>query len=333
MALYLHEPLRIGNVQLRNRLALAPMQQYQGDADGHATDYHPRHYGERSSAVGLVIVESTSVAPDGRLFVNDIGAFRDSHTEPLGRIVDAIHAGGAHAFIQLAHGGRKALPVPGHELLAPSAIPFGEGYPTPKAMTEDDIADTVQHFRDAAVRSVEAGFDGIELHMAHGYLFHQFLSPLTNRRTDAYGGSPDNRSRFAQRVLQAIREAVGPTYPLQIRISSTDHADGGITAADTADALRRFAPYLDAVHVTTGGLTPDRPSDLDPGYQLPYAAYLKAGTSLPVLAAGGIHTRTLAERAIRDGLADIIAIGRPLQADPVFAHRLLEPNPASVLRT
>ncbi|MFD0589464.1 NADH:flavin oxidoreductase [Paenibacillus sp. GCM10027627] len=327
MTVTLHSSGKINKLALKNRLILAPMQQRQGTSDGHATDYHVQHYGRLAADVGLVIVESTSVSPEGRLYQNDISIYSDSHLKPLGKVVEAVHKRDARIFIQLSHGGRKSNPRPGERLLAPSSLAFNDEYGVPNAASEEEIGRILEQYRTAAIRSKQAGFDGIELHAAHGYLLHQFLSPLTNRRLDHYGGSPTNRLQFVLQVVLAVREAVGPDYPVQIRVSASDYAKNGLIPRQVADILKELEPLLDAVHVSSGGLTPNRPQDIHPGYQLPYAALLKSELTLPIIAVGGIHQKAFAERVVSEHLADFVAVGRPLLEDPDFAGRLLGKQP------
>lgn len=316
-------PMKIGNLPLKNRLILAPMQQNQGTLEAMATDYHVRHYGERAGDVGLVILESTGVSPNGRLYPNDIGIFTEDHIAPLRKVVDAVHSKGTPIFIQLTHGGRKAWPEAILRMVAPSPVAYDDFYGVPEAMTKDDIQQAIAEFRAAARRSRQAGFDGIELHLAHGHLLHQFLSPLSNLRTDEYGGSPENRLRLIREVLEAIREEVGCGYPVQVRVSASDFADGGLTPVDVAHALTYLEELIDAVHVSSGGAVPVPPLTDGAGYQVPYAAIIKQYVKVPIIAVGRIYTEELANFILADELADFIAIGRPMQEDPRFAGKLL----------
>ncbi|MFF2885905.1 NADH:flavin oxidoreductase [Paenibacillus sp. NPDC057967] len=329
MTVSLQSPGRINKLQLKNRLVLAPMQQHKGTPAGHATDYHVEHYGRRAADVGLVIIESTAVSQDGRLYQDDIGIYSDSHIKPLGKVVKAVHTRDARVFIQLSHGGRKSHLLPGERLLSSSPIAFSDEYGLPFEAKNEQLEQLIGRYREAALRSREAGFDGIELHAAHGYLLHQFLSPISNLRTDSYGGSPNRRLQFVLQVAIAVREAVGPDYPVQIRVSASDYDPGGLIPLHIADIVKRLEPLLDAVHVSSGGITPLRPLDVYPGYQIPYAAVLKSETTLPVIAVGGIHQRALAERVVAEQLADFVAIGRPMLDEPDFAGQLLGKQPLS----
>ncbi|WP_152394543.1 oxidoreductase [Paenibacillus guangzhouensis] len=326
MTITLNQPITIGGLTLKNRLVMAPMQQYKGTPEAYATEHHIQHYGRRARHVGLMILESTAVSADGRLVPNDIGIFTDQHVEPLREIVKAVHAHNTHIFIQLSHGGRKSSPEVTRTLVAPSAIPFDEVYGTPEALSIDEIQRLVDDYRLAARRSLEAGFDGIEIHAAHGFLVHEFLSPLSNKRHDHYGGSPENRTRFLREILTAIRGEVGQDYPVIIRVSATDYAEGGLTPASIAQMLKPFESELDAIDVSTGGLLPIQPKDVHTGYQLPHAAVFKQLLHMPVIAVGNLHSRSIADRILEDELADSIAIGRPLLSDPDYADTMLTPE-------
>ncbi|CAG7654834.1 tRNA-dihydrouridine synthase [Paenibacillus allorhizosphaerae] len=323
MTLTVNDPIRLGGLSLKNRLIMAPLQQYMGTPEAYAVNHHIEHYGRRAKHVGLVILESTAVSSNGRLWKNDIGIYTDRHVEPLRKITDAVHAHQTPVFIQLSHGGRKSSPEVTDSLVAPSAIAFDDHYGTPKALSLEGIAHIIEEYRLAAKRSVEAGFDGIEIHAAHGFLIHQFLSPLSNTRLDAYGGAAENRARFLKEVLFAIREEVGRDYPVIVRVSATDYCEGGLTPEAWARMLKPLEPELDGIHVSTGGLLPIQPNDVYTAYQLPHAAAIKQHFNIPVIAVGKIYTRTLANRILEDQLADCIAIGRPLLEDPDYAERLL----------
>jgi NADPH2 dehydrogenase len=316
----------IGKISLKNRIIMAPMQQREGSSEAFATDYHVGHYSRRAKGgVGMVMIESTSVSKEGRLFTDDIGIFTDEHAARLKKVADAIHACDTPVVVQLCHGGRKSSPETGDKMLAPSAIAFDDYYGTPEEMTVNDMQRIKQDFVDAAGRSKASGFDGIELHAAHGYLLHQFLSPLSNQRDDQYGGSLENRVRFIGEVLEAVRKEVGDDYPILIRVSASDYVEGGLDPHEVGQAVKMLLPLgLDAVHVSSGGLLPQGPSKVYPGYQVPYAETIKSYVSVPIIAVGLIHTEDLANRVIEEGKADLIAIGRPLLDDPDFILRMKE---------
>jgi NADPH2 dehydrogenase len=322
----LFTPINIGNVTLKNRIIMAPMQQRQGTEEAYATDHHIRHYSERAKHdVGLVIIESTAISKNGRLFNDDIGIFTDNHTLRLKKVVEAIHQYDTPVFIQLCHGGRKSFPESPEKIQAPSAIAFDDYYGTPQDMSLEDVEEVRQQFIDAAKRSVNAGFDGIELHAAHGYLLHQFLSPLSNQRGDQYGGTLENRVRLLKEILEGVRREVGEQYPIQIRFSASDYKEGGLDADQIGKALKILEPHgVDAVHVSSGGLLPIQPPNVYPGYQVPYAETIKKCVSVPVMAVGLIHTIELAEQVINENKADCIAIGRPLLDDPDLVQKWSE---------
>jgi NADPH2 dehydrogenase len=305
---------------------MAPMQQYQGTPEAFATSYHVEHYSKRAHSVGLVMLESTAVSVQGRLFTNDIGIFSDEHIAPLKQVVDAIHAQGTLTFIQLSHGGRKSYKTAQTRLLAPSSLAYDDIYGIPEAMSLEDIAQVIQEFRLAARRSLYAGFDGIEIHAAHGYLLHQFLSPLSNTRTDAYGGSLSHRARLLTEILAAIRQEVGMNYPVQVRVSASDYLVGGLHPQEVGKIVCSLEPLqLDAVHVSSGGLFPLEPLAVYPGYQIPYAAMLKRFVKVPVITVGLINTLEMITHVLQDGLADFVAIGRPLLKEADFIEKLLSP--------
>ncbi|NOU86033.1 NADH:flavin oxidoreductase [Paenibacillus sp. LMG 31460] len=324
-SLTLNTPLTIGSVKLRNRLIMAPMQQYKGSPEGYATEHHVQHYARRANAVGLIIVESTAVSDNGRLVPNDIGIYSDQHTDALKRVTDAVHTKHTPIFVQLSHGGRKSDPEITKRLIAPSAISYDDTYGKPSELSVSEIEALIEDYRLAARRSIEAGFDGIEVHAAHGFLIHQFLSPISNLRSDAYGGSPLARAKFLQDTLAAIRAETGRNYPVIVRISSTDYVDGGLNPQELALMLKPLVAdnLIDAIDVSSGGLLPIQPTDTHPGYQLPDAAVIKQHLDVPVIAVGKIYTRSFADRIIGDGLADAIAIGRPLLEDPDFAQKMI----------
>lgn len=319
----LDNPISLGGLTLKNRLIMAPLQQYKGTPEAFPTDHHIEHYGRRARHVGLVILESTAVSPNGRLWANDIGIYTDRHAQALKKIVDAVHEHGTPVFIQLSHGGRKSSPEVTDALVAPSAVAYDAHYGIPASLSAEGIRHLVEDYRQAARRSREAGFDGIEIHAAHGFLIHQFLSPLSNARTDDYGGSPENRARFLKEVLSAVRAEVGRDYPVTVRISATDYSQDGLTPKEHALLLKPLEASLDAIHVSTGGLLPVQPSVVYTAYQLPYAAAIKQHFEIPIIAVGRIHGRSLADRILEDGLADCIAIGSPLLDDPDFAATML----------
>ncbi|MGN6487742.1 MAG: NADH:flavin oxidoreductase/NADH oxidase [Devosia sp.] len=335
----LFSPLTLRELTLRNRTVIAPMCQYSA-RHGYANDWHLVHLGRfAQGGFGLVILEATGVTPEGRISYADLGLWEDGQIEPLKRIVDFLHQEGAAAGIQLAHAGRKAsTPIPWRngfdeteaekaELafeawtpVAPSAVIHADkpGYTQPTALDEAGIKATVQAFADAARRSDEAGFDMVEIHAAHGYLINQFLSPLANQRTDQYGGSRENRMRFALEITEAVR-AVWPAHkPLLVRISATDGTEGGWTLEDSlvlADELK--ARGVDAIHCSSGGFEGYglKPAPL---YQVPLSKAVRAA-GLPTVAVGLIDTPQDAEAILQNGEADLVAFARGALEDPNWA--------------
>lgn len=333
------EPMAIRGLTARNRLWLPPMCMYSvEERDGKVTDWHVVHYASRAvGGFGTIIVEATAVTPEGRLSPNDLGLWSDEQVAGQRRLVEAIHAGGAVAGIQIGHGGRKSGTAPwrpnvsgartgtleGWELLAPSAIPFPE-HAVPTELDEAGIDRIVDAFAAAARRAVEAGYDVVEIHGAHGYLIHEFRSPLSNQRSDSYGGSVENRQRLALQVVRAVRETIGPDTILDIRLSASDWADGGVTGEETA----AFSPELveagvDVLHVSSGGNVPAE-VPVGPGYQLPLAQQVRtavAGTGVPVVGVGLIEDAAQAEQALVTAQVDAVAVGRAALRDPYLPLR------------
>ena len=333
------EPMTMRGLTARNRLWLPPMCMYTVEAqDGVVTDWHVVHYASRAvGGFGTVIVEATAVTPEGRLSPNDLGLWSDEQVAGQRRLVEAIHAGGALAGIQIGHGGRKSGTAPwrpkvegartgtleGWDLLAPSAIPYPE-HAVPAELDETGINRIVEAFAAAARRAVEAGYDVVEIHGAHGYLIHEFRSPLSNQRTDSYGGSAENRQRFPLEVVRAVREAVGTDTVLDIRLSASDWADGGVTGEETAAFSRELVEAgVDVLHISSGGNVPAA-VPVGPGYQLPLAEQVRravSGTGVPVVGVGLIEEAAQAEQALITGQVDAIAVGRAALRDPYLPLR------------
>ena len=333
------EPMTMRGLTARNRLWLPPMCMYTVEAqDGVVTDWHVVHYASRAvGGFGTVIVEATAVTPEGRLSPNDLGLWSDEQVAGQRRLVEAIHAGGALAGVQIGHGGRKSGTAPwrpkvegartgtleGWELLAPSAIPYPE-HAVPAELDETGINRIVEAFAAAARRAVEAGYDVVEIHGAHGYLIHEFRSPLSNQRTDSYGGSAENRQRFPLEVVRAVREAVGTDTVLDIRLSASDWADGGVTGEETAAFSRELVEAgVDVLHISSGGNVPAA-VPVGPGYQLPLAEQVRravSGTGVPVVGVGLIEEAAQAEQALITGQVDAIAVGRAALRDPYLPLR------------
>jgi 2,4-dienoyl-CoA reductase-like NADH-dependent reductase (Old Yellow Enzyme family) len=332
----LFDPLELAGVTFRNRIAVSPMCQYSAE-NGHPTDWHLVHLGSRAvGGAALVMVEATAVAAEGRISPSDSGLWLDSQAEAWGKIAKFIAAQGAVPGIQLAHAGRKAstaAPWDGGKLvapenggwspvLAPSALRFDEGYAVPAAASVAAIDEVVLAFAAAARRALAAGFELIELHAAHGYLLHEFLSPLSNTRTDAYGGSFENRIRIVKRVVAALREVWPERLPLFMRISATDWVEGGWDLEQSCElvlALKGMGVTL--VDVSTGGNVASAKIPLGPGYQTPHAAEIRRRTGVPTGAVGMIVSPEQADHVIRTGQADMVLLAREMLRDPYFPRR------------
>ncbi|WP_194765461.1 NADH:flavin oxidoreductase/NADH oxidase [Microbacterium sp. UFMG61] len=331
----LFSPLSIRSITVRNRLWVSPMCMYSA-VDGVVQEWHHTHLAQfASGGAGLVVAEATAVVPEGRISPRDVGLWNDEQRDAWAPIVDAIHARGAAAGIQLAHAGRKASTwwpwaenrgsVPasdgGWTTTAPSPVAF-DGFAPPEELDSDGIERVVEAFALSARRALGAGFDVLEIHGAHGYLLHQFLSPLSNLRQDEYGGSLENRARLLLRVVDAVRAAAGDAVPVFVRISATDHADGGFTEQEAAVvggwATERGADLID---VSSGGLVAHQKISVFPGYQVPLASTVRQGGRIPVSAVGLITAAEQAEQVLAEGSADAIFAGREWLRDPHFALR------------
>jgi 2,4-dienoyl-CoA reductase-like NADH-dependent reductase (Old Yellow Enzyme family) len=333
--MHLFAPLSLRSVTLRNRIAVSPMCQYSAEA-GRANDWHLVHLGARAAGgAGLVLVEATAVEARGRISPADLGLWEDGQIEPLARIVRFVDGQGAVAGVQLAHAGRKAStaapwdgggPVSpaagGWTAVAPSPLPFADGYPAPEALDEAGIRGVVAAFAAAARRARAAGFRTVELHAAHGYLLHQFLSPLTNRRTDAWGGSFENRTRLVREVTSAVRAAWPDELPLLVRISATDWVPGGWEVEQSVELCRALRELgADLVDVSSGGLVPTAKVPAGPGYQAGFAERIRREAGVPTGAVGMITSPEQADHVIRTGQADLVLLARELLRDPHFPLR------------
>jgi 2,4-dienoyl-CoA reductase-like NADH-dependent reductase (Old Yellow Enzyme family) len=320
----LFSPLTLRGLTLRNRIAMSPMCMYTAGEDGLATDWHLAHYLARAvGRVGLIVLEATAVEARGRISANDLGLWDDAQIEALARIVRLVKAEGAAVGVQLAHAGRKAWSAhEGHGPavpVAPSAVPFAEGWAAPEALTADGIGAVVDAWRAAAVRAGQAGFDLIEVHGAHGYLNHQFLSPLSNQRDDEYGGVLDSRMRFLLQVVAAVRGAWPDDKPLLVRISATDWVESGLRVDDqvrVAQALK--ARGVDLVDCSSGGIVAAAPPSVGPGYQVPFAARIRQEAGVPTAAVGLITAPEQADEIVRNERADLVMLGRELLRHPYW---------------
>lgn len=304
--------------------------------DGFANDWHLVHLGSRAvGGAALVFTEATAIAADGRISPRDLGIYRDEHVEMLSRVVRFIHEQGSAAGIQLAHAGRKAstaepwnggkevLPADGGwEPVGPTTAPFAPGYPTPRELTSDDIAGVIVSFRKAAARALAAGFDVVEIHAAHGYLLHEFLSPLSNTRTDHFGGSFDNRARLLREVVSSVRQVWPDRLPVFVRISATDWTRGGWDVEDSIALAKQLGQLgVDLIDCSTGGNVPNATIVPAPGYQVPFAARVKKDAGIPTGAVGLITTASQADTIIRTEQADCVIIAREMLRDPYFPLR------------
>ena len=306
-------PIAWGKLQLKNRIVMAPMCMYSADENGFVLPFHFAHYTARAyGGVAMVITEATSVEARGRISTQDLGIYDDRHVVGLKKLVDEVHVAGSLIAIQLAHAGRKCG-VKTHTSIAPSAVTFSQDYTVPAAMTIADIQEVIHSFREAARRAQLSGFDGIEIHGAHGYLINQFLSPLSNLRQDSYGGSLEKRVRFLKEIIQAVRVVFkGEVW---VRLSADEYADGGHHLQDTIALLQMMKPIIAGVNVSSGGVVPF-PIKPSPGYQLPLSRGIKdAGIS--TIGGGLITTMEAIEEAL-DKDATLVYLGRPLLLNPYF---------------
>lgn len=329
---HLFSPLSLGTLSLSNRIVIAPMCQYSAQ-DGQASDWHTIHLGQLAqSGAGLLILEATAVLPEGRISWADLGLWNDASEAALGKVLGSVRRWSKMPIgVQLAHAGRKASTARpwdggralapeqenGWQVLAPLALPFLEGEPMPQALDAAGIDAVVDAFAEAARRSARLGLDLIELHAAHGYLLHQFLSPLSNHRTDEYGGTLENRMRLLLRVFDAVRAAVPARVAVGVRISATDWVDEGWDIAQSIVLAKVLEERgNDFLHVSSGGLDPRQNIPLGPGYQVPAAEAIKAQVGTPVIAVGLITEPAQAEAIVAEGRADAIGIARGILYDP-----------------
>lgn len=327
----LFSPLELRSISLKNRIVMSPMCQYSAQ-DGHVTDWHLLHYPSRAmGGVGLIVVEATAVEARGVISPDDLGIWSDGHVAGLGQLAGRIKAAGGLAGIQIAHAGRKAgtsSPWKGGKPLhlwtpvAPSAIPFNQGWAMPDELDSAGLDEVREAFKQGARRALQAGFQVLEIHMAHGYLLHSFLSPLSNHRTDPYGGTRENRMRFPLEVVQVVREVWPAELPLLVRVSASDWLEGGWSIEDTvafAGALQK--PGVDLLDCSSGGIVPGVKIPVAPGYQVPFAAKVKLSTGLSTGAVGLISEPLQAERILEENQADLVFLARVLLSDPYWPYR------------
>jgi 2,4-dienoyl-CoA reductase-like NADH-dependent reductase (Old Yellow Enzyme family) len=347
--MHLFSPLPMRGITCRNRIAVSPMCQY-SSVDGMADEWHLVHLGSRAvGGAGLVFTEAAAVQAEGRISPADLGIYREEHVAPLRRITNFLHRHGAVAGIQLAHAGRKASTAPPWEgggpvaedrggwrpVAAPSAIPFDEGYQTPQALDESGIRQVILDFGAAAQRAQQAEFQVIEIHAAHGYLLHEFLSPLCNRRTDRYGGDFDNRTRIVLEVAQEVRRHWPERYPLWVRLSVTDWVEGGWDIEQSVELARQLKPMgVDVIDCSSGGAVPAASIPVGSGYQTSFAHRIKREAGILTAAVGAITAPQQADHIIRTEQADMVLLARELLRHPYWptqaAHELHQENPAPV---
>ena len=328
----LFSPFQLRSVSFANRIGVSPMCQYSSE-DGFATDWHLVHLGSRAQGgAGLVMVEASAVLPEGRISINDLGIWKDAHIPMLERIASFIHSQGVVAGIQLAHAGRKgsmSQPFTGERLLgpgeggwqpvAPSAVAFSESYAVPKALDKAGIKAVVEAFRLAAGRALKAGFDFVEIHAAHGYLLHEFMSPLANQRTDEYGGSFENRTRLVLEVVDAVRGEWPAHLPLFVRISATDWVEGGWTLDESVALAKLFREHgVDLVDASSGAMVPYAKIPVGPGFQVEFAARIKREAGIATAAVGLITEPDQANTVIAEGQADLVFLAREMLRDPYW---------------
>ena len=332
-AAHLFSPLRLREVELKNRIVVSPMCQY-SSVDGFANDWHLVHLGSRAvGGAGLIITEAAAVTEEGRISPDDLGIWKDEHVEILTRIFQFIEAQGAIAGIQLAHAGRKAstsAPFKGHApigpadggwspIFAPSALAFNDGYQVPEELDRAGIDRVIRTFGEAASRALAAGAKVVEIHAAHGYLLNSFLSPLSNKRKDEYGGSFQNRTRLLCEVTEEIRKTWPKKYPLLVRISASDWKEGGWTIEDSVALAKKLGPLgVDLIDCSSGGNVPDAKIAVGPGYQVPFAARVRAEAEMRTGAVGMITSAEQADQIVRMGEADVVLMAREFLRDPYW---------------
>jgi 2,4-dienoyl-CoA reductase-like NADH-dependent reductase (Old Yellow Enzyme family) len=330
----LFSPLKIRNVELKNRIAVSPMCQY-SSLNGFPTDWHLVHLGSRAvGGAGLIFTEATAVSPEGRISPDDAGIWNDEQANAYKKIASFIKSQNAVPGIQLAHAGRKAstyspwkgkgeikIENGGWQTLAPSPIPFTENFPRPKEMSEEDIKLVIDQFIKAAMRSIDAGFNVIELHFAHGYLVHEFYSPISNHRKDKYGGTLENRCRLAIEIAKSIRKIIPDGTPLFVRISSTDWTEEGWDIEQSVQLAKWLKEVgVDLIDCSSGGNVPNAKIPLETGYQIPFSERIKKDTGILTGGVGLITTAEQAEEIISSGKADIVLLARQMLREPYFAQ-------------
>jgi len=326
----LFDPIKIREVTFANRIWVSPMCQYSAE-NGVATNWHDVHIGSfATGGAGMIMMEASGVVPEGRISTKCLGLWNEEQSKRLKPIVDFAHSMGTKIGIQLAHAGRKASCLPpwsdhpmaskeegGWECVAPSPISFGGKYPVPRELTKNEMEELVRSFASAAKRAVAAGFDLVEIHAAHGYLIHQFLSPISNQRDDEYGGSFENRTRFILDIARAVRNAIPESMPLFTRISASDWLEGGWTIDDSVQLSKLLkVAGVDLIDVSSGGTSSGAPVPVGPGYQVPFATKIKEEAAIPTCAVGLITQAHQADEIVRSGNADAVMMAREFLRNP-----------------
>ncbi len=308
---------------------MPPMCMYSSDENATVKNFHVAHYVSRAiGGVGFIIVEATAVVPNGRISSNDLGIWSDEQIPKLKFLVDQVQSYGTKIGIQLAHAGRKCTSSDEY-IVAPSAIRFSEEYREPRELSIAEIKEIVLAFKEAARRSNEAGFDSIEIHGAHGYLIHEFLSPITNKRTDEYGGSLENRTRFLKEILKSVKEVWPSEKPILLRVSADDYTEGGIDKNEMVKIINEVKSHIDMVHVSTGGLVSVK-FDVFPGYQVSHSETIRKECNIPTIAVGLINEFDQIEEILYNNRADLVAIGRGLLRDPQFVLNMSYDNDLNI---
>jgi NADPH2 dehydrogenase len=317
------------SMKLKNKIVMPPMCMYSANNLGIANDFHFTHYTTRAlGGVGFIIMEATGISENGRISDSDLGIWNDSHIDGLKKIVDAVKAYGSKIAIQINHAGRKYEGKSG-KIVAPSAIGFNENSKLPIELSKDEIKEIILAFKAAAIRANKAGFDALEVHGAHGYLIHQFLSPLSNLREDEYGKTLENRTRFLKEILVSIKEVWPADKPLILRVSATDYVEGGIDIKDMVKIINIIKPYVDIVDVSSGGLVPAK-INIFPGYQIKLAEEIKGQCKLPVITVGLITEVNMVEEILSNNRADLVALGRELLRNPFWVLNCAKEKKGSI---
>jgi 2,4-dienoyl-CoA reductase-like NADH-dependent reductase (Old Yellow Enzyme family) len=321
------DPLKLDSIELKNRIVMPPIATNFANQKGEVTNRLIKHYSDRAENLGLLIVEHSYVSHQGRISLNQLGVYSDDLVHGLTKLVDAVHEYDTPIAIQINHAGATTTKdVCGTQPVAPSSIVHPRrGQEIPRKLSVDEIDEIIENFTNAARRAIEAGFDAVEVHGAHGFLLNQFVSPLTNKRQDEYGGSLENRVRLSCKIIERIRNEIDPNYPLLYRIGADDMLPGGITLNQGVKAARMIIEKGIDIMDVSGGLLGSRPDGLEgPGFFVPHAATIREALSLPVIGVGGITEFMDADKIIRSGKVDLVAIGRALLKEPKWAKRAIE---------